>query len=121
LATYTSKVLTYSEDGSQCSYSSSGAPVVSEALLSGGPGATELWYDSACYFRVPSTLHPEAVGDHDVIFEFGALIPAQKGASNCKGNGASMGRAAGLVRWLLCYASTGSRRLKWAKNELFAL
>lgn len=77
--------------------------------------------DSACYFRVPSTLHPQAVGDQDVIFEVAALIPAPKGASNCKDNGASMGRAAGLVRWLLCYASTGSRHLKWAKNEMFTL
>lgn len=121
LANYTSSVLQYSADGSECTYSSSEPAVANTALLHGGPGAVEVWYDSCCYFRVPATLKPEAVGDQDVVFEVGALIPAPKGASNCFGNRASVGKAGGLVRWLVCYSSTGDRRLKWSKNEVFTL
>lgn len=123
LATYKSSVLQYSADGSRCTYSSHSSPsgTTTEALLHGGPEAVEVWYDSCCYFRVPATLDPESVAGQDVIFEVGALIPAPEGASNCMGHGASVGKSAGLVRWLVCYSSSGERRLKWASNELLTL
>jgi hypothetical protein len=123
VTTFTSSVLQYSGDGSQCTYSSNSSPAgtTTTALLHGGPGAVEVWYDSCCYLRVPATLDPHALAGQDVIFEVGALIPAPEVASNCMGHGASVGKSAGLVRWLVCYSSTEERRLKWARNELFTL
>lgn len=122
-ANYKCSVLQYSGDGSDCTYSSYSNSQGSskEALLSGGPNAVEVWYDSNCYFKVPASLNPEAVGDKDVIVEVGALIPAPKGSRRrAESHSASVDGSVGLVRWLVRYSGQ-SRHLKWARNELFTL
>lgn len=123
-ASYKCSALTYSNDGSQCTYSSysSSQGTIREALLAGGPNPVEVWYDSCCYFKVPASLDPAALDGKDVILEVGALIPASTGSkSRFVGHSAAVDGAAGLVRWLVCYSSTGDRRLKWARNEVFTL
>lgn len=133
-ANYKCNVLEYDDCGTVCTFSSKesrnpqarptgssiegsssldGATSGSGQLVGGVAQPVEVWYDSCCYFRVPASISPEVAAGEDVILEAGALLPRQGG-----GNGAEA-VAGGLVRWLVCYSSTGDRRLKWARNELY--
>jgi len=138
-ANYKYNMLQYDDCGTVCTFRSEESmnPVVAQARASGGSsegsssldGATsgsgqlvgggaqpvEVWYDSCCYFRVPASISPEVAAGEDIILEAGALLPSQGGSHGAEAV------AGGLVRWLVCYSSTGDRRLTWARNELYTV
>lgn len=80
-------------------------------LYTGGPEAVETWYESGGYFRAPKTLGPDVVAGKDVILEAGVVTPVHDGSGSEK--------QSGIARWLLCYRSTGDKRVKWARHEVY--
>lgn len=100
-------------DSMECTITSSSTSSSSDSMweqCTGGPDATEVWYDSGCYFRAPQSINPDVSAGGDVILEAGVVTPVSQGGSS---------KLAGIVRWLLCYSSAGERRLKWARNEVY--
>ncbi len=105
-------------DSSMACTISAGQDDAGPAMLSkhvGGPQTVEAWRPGAAYFRAPRSLSAACLAGRDVVIEVGALACGLQGAQELGAHS-----DAGLVRWLLCYSSTGLRRLMWARHEVYS-